>query len=36
MHAVFPVESMAGAFEIVCYFFTVVAALASCLFSLRF
>jgi hypothetical protein len=30
-----PIESFSGAFELACYAFTVVAALVSCMCSLR-
>ena len=36
MYSVLPSEAMAGALEMVCYSFTVVAAIVSCLLSLRF
>jgi len=36
MYSLFPVDSMTAAFEMVCYCFTVAAALFSCLVTLRF
>ncbi len=36
MYSLFPGEAMAGALEMVCYSFTVVAAVISCLLTLRF
>jgi hypothetical protein len=36
MYSMLPGDAMAGAMEMVCYSFTVVAALVSCLLSLRF
>ncbi len=36
MWGYFPVDAMSGVLEIVCYCFTVAAALVSCLISLRF
>lgn len=36
MYGLFPGDTMAGALEMVCYSFTVVAAVVSCLLSLRF
>ncbi|MCA9153494.1 MAG: hypothetical protein R3C99_25440 [Pirellulaceae bacterium] len=35
MYPLIPVHSAAGLLELVCYGFTIVAALASCLFHLR-
>ncbi len=36
MYSMLPGDAMAGALEMVCYCFTVVAAVISCLLSLRF
>ena len=36
MYGLLPGDAMAGALEMVCYSFTIVAAVVSCLFSLRF
>jgi len=36
MYSVLPGDALAGALEMVCYSFTVVAAIVSCLMSLRF
>jgi hypothetical protein len=36
MYSALPGDAMAGALEMVCYAFTVVAAIVSCLLSLRF
>jgi hypothetical protein len=36
MYSVLPGDAMAGALEMVCYSFTVLAAIVSCLLSLRF
>jgi hypothetical protein len=36
MYSMLPGDAMAGALEMVCYSFTVVAAVVSCLLSLRF
>ena len=36
MVSLFPMDSMATAIEMVCYCFTVAAALLSCLITLRF
>ena len=36
MYPVLPGEAMTSALEMVCYSFTVVAAVVSCLLSLRF
>ena len=35
MYAAFPADSLASAFEMVCYFFTMVAAVLSYLFVMR-
>ncbi len=36
MYSLFPGDAVAGALEMVCYSFTIVAAVISCLLSLRF
>ena len=36
MYPIIPGDAMAGALEMVCCFFTVVAAVGSCLLTLRF
>ena len=36
MYSFFPGDALTGALEMVCYSFTVVAAVISCLLSLRF
>ena len=36
MYSMLPGDAMAGALEMVCYCFTVAAAVISCLLSLRF
>ena len=36
MHAIIPVENYALAFQMVCCFFTVLAAFASYVFTMRF
>ena len=36
MYSMLPGDAMAGALEMVCYSFTVIAAVVSCLLSLRF
>lgn len=35
MYSLIPTDSMAGMLEMLCYFFTIIGALASCLLALR-